>query len=117
MQDSEQAKSIEQTQSRFTRNLKRADSILRPFGRVLTTLGEQEKKEWIGYADEIVRMLIVFMHAILEDGLRELLRTKLSDCSAEVLDGIPLAGTRPGGQPRKFSLGELYTHRNKTVQC
>jgi hypothetical protein len=72
----------------------------------------KEFKIWIS---DIFRASVVFLHASFEDALREIARLKLRECSGETLDGIPLAGISPGGQPRKFTLGALNKHRGKGV--
>jgi len=66
--------------------------------------------------EEILRAEVVFMHAILEDAIREISRLRLAGSSTEILDTIPLVGTSLSGHARKISLGELDQHRDKTVE-
>lgn len=65
--------------------------------------------------DDIMRAVVVLLHATFEDFLREIARLRLSECPAEVLDEIPLAGISIIGQPRKFLLGTLHGHRGKSI--
>ena len=65
--------------------------------------------------EEISRAIIILMHAVLEDTLREIIRPILSKCSVEILNEIPLTGISLTGRPQKFSLGELSKHRGKTI--
>jgi hypothetical protein len=67
------------------------------------------------YADEILRAMVVLMHASLEDALRGFVRHRMRGCPAEKLDTIPLCGTSPTNRPQKFSLVELGKYRGKTV--
>lgn len=68
--------------------------------------------EFEAYIENILRATVVLLHAALEDALREIVRLKLSECSAVVLDDIPLVGAT---RSTKFSLGALSKHRDKTV--
>jgi hypothetical protein len=67
------------------------------------------------YLDNVLRVAVVFLHAALEDALREIVRLKLREQSGQVLDDIPLVGTSSANRPTKFALGRLSEHRGKTI--
>jgi len=64
---------------------------------------------------EILRAHIVPLHAILEDGLREIIRLKLYEAPYEALSTIPLVGASPAGQLKKIGPEDLARHRGKTI--
>jgi hypothetical protein len=114
MTDLRQVEDIKLIAQRFERNLARAQALTEAAEGIS---GFQEGQDTLNVVDEILRMLVVFMHAVLEDGLRELLRVRLGKSPESVLDAIPLAGTSLMNQPRKFLLGALQEHRDKTVEA
>jgi len=66
-------------------------------------------------AEDIARALVVLLHAILEDLLRETQRITLAQSSTSILSNIPLVGTSAKGHLRKFTLAELSPHSAKSV--
>jgi len=64
-----------------------------------------------GARADILRAIVVFLYAALEDSLRTTARQRLAAATPNVLNSIPLVGNRAD----KFHLGELDAHRAKTV--
>ena len=62
---------------------------------------------------EILRAAVVLLHASLEDFLRSIARICLPIGGKKAIDAIPLAGSKRRSE--RFSLGELLSHRGKTV--
>lgn len=65
-----------------------------------------------GDAADVLRSAVVFLHAALEDLVRNLVELRLPHAGPDVLRRIPLAGLRRG---EKFTLGELARFRGATV--
>jgi hypothetical protein len=86
-------------------------------GAVVEAVSKEEQKLKVTQmaAPEILRAIVVFSHAILEESLRKILRLGLNSASSEVLDSVPLIGISQIGRPKKFGLGELNKHRGKAV--
>jgi hypothetical protein len=81
--------------------------------RLLTTFEGIHKTDDDSSADDLLRAIVVFNHAFLEDFLRTLALSMLPYGDERALDRIPLAGT--GGRPEKFLLGKLAGHKGKAV--
>jgi hypothetical protein len=64
---------------------------------------------------ELLRTAVVLLHSLLEDLLRYAGELRLPDCGKDVLDNVPLLGSR-SQHAEKFYLGRLSDHRDKTVQ-
>ncbi len=64
---------------------------------------------------DILRSAVVFMHATLEELLREFATAFLPLGDEESLNTIPLAGSQPGARADKFNLGKLARFRGATV--
>jgi hypothetical protein len=64
-------------------------------------------------AEDILRAVVVLIHAHLEDFLRTLAGALLPAGDETCLNGIPLAGIP--GRPEKFLLGKLVHHKGKLV--
>jgi hypothetical protein len=62
---------------------------------------------------DILRAVVVLMHAYLEDFLRTVARALLPIGDERVLVGIPLAGVT--SRAEKFNLGQLVQHKGKSV--
>ena len=88
-----------------TRNLADAYDKIRPGGR-----GRKSVKD-----TDILRASIVFLHASLEEVIRDLLVQRLPDAEPQHLDKVSLSGKSVGGNPAKFFLGELAAFKGKTV--
>jgi hypothetical protein len=67
-------------------------------------------------AGDLVRAVVVFTHAALEDYLRTVGLRLLPMREASALANIPLAGRDRGTRPEKFSLDDLARFRELTVQ-
>lgn len=71
--------------------------------------------ESIGPRADLIRTIVVFLHATFEDALRTTARERLASAKSGVLKDIPLVGISESGRAEKFFLGELDGHRGKTV--
>lgn len=65
--------------------------------------------------DDVLRSAVVLLHATLEESLREITRILLPHASSQALNQIPLAGISQSDQPKKYSLGDLVRHKDKSV--
>jgi hypothetical protein len=65
-------------------------------------------------SEDILRAVVVFTHASLEDFLRTLAETFLPYANEQTLSNIPLAGTNMS-RADKFSLGTLQKHKGKRI--
>jgi hypothetical protein len=128
MKQAEAIKPLNENLDLFRSNIDRIGALMRvgrmPLESSLEKLRKQkqideiidELKELITSAQDILRAIVVFLHATFEDALREIARLRLSDPSVEILEKIPLVGLSPSGQPQKFSLGVLKGYQGKTVE-
>jgi hypothetical protein len=66
-------------------------------------------------SDEVLRAVVVLMHAYLEDFLRTLALILLPIAGEDALNDVPLAGLNKTGRAEKFFLGKLVRHREKGV--
>jgi len=65
---------------------------------------------------DILRMCVSFLHATVEDCMRNLVYYKLIlSNSRDELNQVPLIGTTNTGRPEKFLLGELLRFENESV--
>jgi hypothetical protein len=64
---------------------------------------------------DILRTIVVFLHATFEDVLRTAARQRIIAAKADVLNEIPLVGAARSDRREKFGLGSLDPHRGKTV--
>lgn len=65
---------------------------------------------------DVLRMCVSFLHATVEDCMRNLVYFKLtSSKSRDVLNQVPLIGATSTGRPEKFLLGELLRFENESV--
>jgi hypothetical protein len=67
-------------------------------------------------AEDVLRAIVVFTYAFLEDFLRMAEEFLLPDRGEEVINSIPLAGLTESGHPEKFLLGKLVKHRGKLIE-
>jgi hypothetical protein len=103
---------IIQVLQRFTSNIKRIAYLV----DVPIDLRESRDLDTMKlYTGEVYLAAVVLLHSSFEDCLREIARLGLSDSDEETLDTVPLVGASRTGQPKKFSLGILSKHREKTV--
>lgn len=102
--------------ARFHRNMRRVDSLVALVNHRSATLnlaaGTIESE---GARADLLRAIIVFLHATFEDMLRTAARQRLGAANSTVLDVVPLSGSSRSGRAEKFYLGALNTHRGKTV--
>lgn len=68
-----------------------------------------------GARADILRAIVVFLHATFEDCLRTAARERMTAAREDVLNDIPLVGTTKLERREKFALGGLVVHRGKTV--
>lgn len=96
---------------RFVENLERARGLVEMYEAMVTA----DTEVIHGHREDILRAAVVFMHASLEELLRELAINLLPHASETVLNEIPLAGSG-AGRAEKFYLGKLRPHEKKSVQ-
>ena len=103
-------------QARFNVNMQRIERL------IALAFGGAERPPPTGVVFEsedvradLLRTIVVFLHATFEDVLRTAARQRLGDADPTVLETIPLVGTTKLGRPEKFHLGALATHRGKTI--
>lgn len=97
-------------QQRITENLDRVKNLVRIYETHLMGSGSGRR----GHLEtDVLRAATVFLHAAMEDFLRNLAYWKLPEASSAVIDEIPIAGSE--GNKKKFWLGELVVHKGKTV--
>jgi hypothetical protein len=96
---------------RLHRNMARTDQLLNTSQQIGTIKDDRS----VAAADDVLRAVVVFLHATLEDSLRSLAMLYLPVSGEEQLNGVPLIETGSAGRPEKFFLGKLATHRGKSV--
>ena len=64
---------------------------------------------------DLYRAAVVLLYATLEDFLRYVAGHRLKGCGPEVLDSIPILGSKDPQRAEKFLLGQLAQHRGLTV--
>lgn len=94
-------------QESFSANLARTRSLLANYD-VITGSGSGRRSV---EDTDVLRATVVFLHATLEEFLRELERWKLPAAPADRLREVPLDGLGK----EKFSLGDLASFRGNTV--
>lgn len=96
----------------FRQNLHRVQNLANVYDQIARGGSGRQPVE----TQDILRAAVVFLHATLEDLLRELLRQRLPEASLdtwrEELTDIPLPGKRKG---TTFNLHHLAYHRGATV--
>lgn len=97
-------------QQRITDNLSRVRNLVAIYRTHLAGTGRGRRG---AHQTDVLRSTVVLLHASLEDFLRSLAYWKLPLANKATLDDIALIGLGPN--PKKFLLGELDTHRGKTV--
>ncbi|WP_258187045.1 HEPN domain-containing protein [Chromobacterium haemolyticum] len=66
------------------------------------------------HMSDILRACIVMLHASFEDACRSIAAQRLPTASSDVLAEIPFTGQK--GRAKPVHLGELSSHRSKTVE-
>lgn len=97
--------------SRLGRNMARTDQLLNTSRQIRDVNNERS----VAAADDVLRAVVVFLHATLEDALRSLATLYLPLSGEEQLNAIPLVETGTAGRAEKFFLGKLAAHRGKSV--
>lgn len=103
---------VDDLRDRFDRNVKRAENLVVVYEQHIQGTGGGRRP--ISSTD-VLRAAVVFLHATLEDLLRETARAALPAASADALNDVPLVGRPTQSRAQKFFLGELAAHRGKTV--
>ncbi len=118
--DPERAKPLERLQARIDATFKEEmapylDRIIKNFNRTSRLLEDSKRvrKDSPESADDILRAIVVFLHASLEDFLRTVSQSLLPLAGESALNAIPLAGL--SGRSEKFQLGRLVAHKGKLV--
>ncbi len=97
-------------EGRFRENLDRVRSLVDLYDRVTgLTSGRPSVQE-----AELLRTAVIFLHASLEDLLRNLAEWRLPAASTEVLSQIPFVGG--DGRRTTLTLGDLAAHRDRPVE-
>lgn len=76
---------------------------------------EAQEPDLKRHGDDLLRAAVVFLHATVEELLRGLAGLYLPNAGEEVLNKVPIAGSRDMLNAEKFHLGRLVQHRGKTV--
>lgn len=99
----------ERIEERVAQNIARVINLVNIYETHLAGNGSGRR----GHATtDVLRSAVVLLHATVEDLLRSLAYWKLPSASAEILSRIPLVS---GGSATKFSLGDLASHRGKSI--
>ena len=97
--------------ARLGRNINRTLQLLKTSEEILASSVPAKEVA----SDDILRAVVVFLHATLEDSLRSLAILYLPVSAEDQLNLVPLVNTGTAGRPEKFFLGKLVAHRGKTV--
>lgn len=101
---------------RFRLNMDRIHGLIKLSFSDIAPLRGTEPFQTDGLRADILRTIVVFLHATFEDILRTIARQRIAAVkSQDVLDKIPLVGTSRSGRAEKFYLGALNAHRGKSV--
>ncbi len=101
----------EDIEQRFARNIERVRNLVETYEGLT---GSAQGRRPVHRAD-ILRAATVFLHAALEDLLRNVEGWKLPLGDEGALAGVSLVGTE--GRAEKFVLGKLVAHRGKSVDA
>ena len=108
---------LDQTFAPYAERLKeKTKRVIRLVEASVTNLESEEstKSAKTEVAEDVLRLAVVFIHAMLEDFLRTLAIGLLPSLDERFLDQVALPGqSRPRAE--KFSLGRLANFRGKTV--
>jgi hypothetical protein len=97
-------------EERFQRNLSRVRNLLAIYEQIS---GLAQGRPSVQESD-LLRAAVVFLHATLEDLLRNLAAWRLPASTSEVLAHIPFAGG--DGRRTTLSLGDLAKYRGQSVE-
>lgn len=100
----------DEIRDRFGANIARVHNLIQIYDQVARpSPGRQQ----VGTIDTL-RAATVFLHAALEEVFRNTARWKYPAATSSLLNEIPLTGN--SGRPERFLLGQLASHRDKSVQ-
>lgn len=95
----------------FERNIARVRVLLNIYDQNIVGVGRGRPGT---HMSDILRACIVMLHASFEDACRAIAAQRLPIASPEVLADIPFKGQK--GRAKPVNLGELSSHRSKTVE-
>lgn len=99
------------TNGEFYDNLGRARNLITASKQLAGTSADR-----VPLAQDVLRAAVVFLHASLEEVIRNLYVLRLPNVAPEKLDEIPLAGTAGLRRPPKLLLGALVQFRGDFVE-
>lgn len=100
----------EEILARFESNLDRARNLTTVYTRIARP---GQGRQPVATVD-VLRAATVFLHASLEELIRNIARWKYPHAGEAILNEVPIAGST--GRPERFYLGRLAGHRSKTIQ-
>ena len=101
----------DEIRGRFEVNIGRVRNLARVYGQVARP---GQGRQPVATVD-VLRAAVVFLHASLEEVVRNIARWKFPVAGEAALNDIPLTGST--GRAERFFLGKLAAHRGKTVQA
>lgn len=99
------------TNGEFADNLGRASNLIAASEQLAGTSADSAP-----LAQDVLRAAVVFLHASLEEVVRNLFVRKLPNVAPDKLDKVPLAGAPRSHPPTKFLLGSLVQFRGEFVE-
>jgi hypothetical protein len=99
------------TNGEFADNLGRANNLIAACNQLGGGLAEPPP-----LAQDVLRAAVVFLHASLEEVVRNLFVRRLPNVTPEKLDQIPLVGSLGHHRPSKILLGSLVQFRGEFVE-
>lgn len=96
----------------FDKNFLRLNNLISLYKSLSTGKGRKPTNSL-----DILRATTVLAHSTLEDYLRNILNWKLPLQNREKINHIPLIGTSEIGRATKFTLGDLFVHKGKTIDA
>jgi hypothetical protein len=100
---------------RFQLNMSRIHGLVKLIFSDIDPLRPTKPFRSDGARADLLRTIVVFLHAAFEDVLRTTARQRIPAAKSQVLSKIPLAGKSGSDRAEKFHLGELDKHRGKSV--
>lgn len=97
---------------RFDENIGRVTNLLEAY----SSLKLSQNNSSSGFTTDILRSAVVFLHATLEDLIRDAGRFKHNTAPAKFFVNIPLVGVSVHNRPEKFGLERLVKFRGTTVE-
>jgi hypothetical protein len=100
--------SLDFTNGEFADNLGRASNLI--------VASKAFDANSVDTAQDVLRAAVVFLHASLEEVVRNLFIRRLPDVAPEKLNEIPLAGDLESRRPAKILLGSLIQFKGQFVE-